>query len=344
MKILVRGTNWIGDAVMTVPALRELRRAFPHAEITLHTRPAAAEVFKDADFIDNFLLIDGRSSKMGTIAKQARDIRRQRFDVGIIMTNSIEAALVQRLAGVPKRFGYATQHRSVFLTDAVPIPEWKAFRHEVYYYLNLIGSVTRSLGIASPETDPLSFPKLDVSEERRSEALLKLDRSGLPIRRPLVALGVGSTNSRAKRWPAVRYAELSARLAAELNANILLVGSEGDKRVADEVKALSGSYLTDLCGKTSVSEAAALLAECDLLIANDMGLAHLAPAVGTKTIVIFGPTDDVTTRPLSDLASVIRYPVECSPCMLRDCPIDHRCMTGVSVETVFEAALGSINK
>ena len=124
----------------------------------------------------------------------------------------------------------------------------------------------------------------------------------------------------------------------DLNADILLVGSDGDRDVADEVIALARTKLIDICGLTSVAEAAAILAECDLLIANDMGLAHLAPAVGTETIVIFGPTNDVTTRPLSERAEVIRNPVECSPCMLRDCPIDHRCMTGVSVQTVFERA------
>ena len=154
----------------------------------------------------------------------------------------------------------------------------------------------------------------------------------------MIALGIGSTNSRAKRWPAERYSQLATRLALDTKATILLVGSEADKIVADAVKRSSRTDIIDLCGSTSIQEAAAILAFCDLLIANDMGLAHLAPAVGTQTIVIFGPTNEVTTRPFSDNAQVIRNPVECSPCMLRDCPIDHRCMTGVSVEMVFEQA------
>ncbi len=341
MKIIVRGTNWIGDTVMTVPALTELRRAFPDAHITLHARPAAAEVLQDADFIDEIIPIGGRS-KAGSIFSQTRQIREGGFDIGITFTNSPESAAVQWLARVPMRFGYATQRRAKFLTDAIGVPEWKNDRHEVYYYLNLIEAVkAKILGAeAVPVTDPELV--LNVSVEKLADAADTLSELGIDRSHPLVALGIGSTNSRAKRWPADRYAALADRLASETKAQILLVGSNGDKDVAAEVQRLATSKFVDLCGQTGVAEAMAILGQADLLISNDMGLAHLAPAVGTPTIVIFGPTNDVTTRPFSQNAEIIRRLVDCAPCMLRDCPIDHRCMTGVSVDEVFERARARI--
>ena len=153
----------------------------------------------------------------------------------------------------------------------------------------------------------------------------------------VVGLGVGSTNSRAKRWPAERFAELCDRLS-ETGSKVLLMGSEADRDVSQLVAAQARFKPIDLCGITSLEEAAAILSQLDLFVSNDMGLAHLAPAVGTQTVVIFGPTNPETTRPFSDLATVIREPVECSPCMLRDCPIDHRCMTRIGVDQVFEIA------
>ena len=170
----------------------------------------------------------------------------------------------------------------------------------------------------------------------------KLRGLGLDPAKTTIALGVGSTNSRAKRWPAERYAQLNDRLQEELNANVILVGGPDELDVSQEV--FDGSRLKPvvLTGQTDLAEAVALLAEVDLLISNDMGLAHIAPAVGTKTLVIFGPTNPETTRPFSDDAVIIREGVDCSPCMLRDCPIDHRCMTRISVDNVFEKAKASL--
>ena len=155
-------------------------------------------------------------------------------------------------------------------------------------------------------------------------------------------MGVGSTNSRAKRWPANYYAQLANKLSTELNAAIVLIGSADDGEVAAEVATKSGVNTIDLSGKTTIAEAVALLAELDVLVANDMGLAHIAPAVGTQTVVIFGPTDPTTTRPYSDNADILGYNVECSPCMLRDCPIDHRCMTNVTVANVFDSVVAAL--
>ena len=181
-------------------------------------------------------------------------------------------------------------------------------------------------------------PVVAVGEVPRQQARELLTNVGVDLNTTIVGLAPGSTNSRAKRWTAEGFARLNDRLQTELNVSVVLLGSAGDKEVAARVVGLAEERPHDLTGETDISLAAGILAEMDLLVSNDMGLAHLAPAVGTKTIVIFGPTNPVTTRPFSDLATVVSAGVECSPCMLRDCPIDHRCMTRISADDVFERA------
>jgi heptosyltransferase-2 len=341
MRILVRGTNWIGDAVMSIPALRQLRRAFPEAHIALHTRAWADGLFRDADFIDEILPFEESGSNFRTVLNQARSIRRQRFDVAVIFPNSYRSAAIVKLAGIPRRFGYSKEGRRLLLTDPLRVPDWKDQRHEVHYYLDLVGAVSEEFQGSHPEDAEISA-SLPVSAERRTAARKRLADSGCKPGRPVVAIGPGSTNSRAKRWPADRFAELSDRLHGELGANVLVLGSREERDVAEAVKQGAAHPPIDLAGATSLSEAVAILAEADFFISNDMGLAHVAAAVGTRTLVIFGPTDPVTTRPFSDLAEVIREPVECSPCMLRDCPIDHRCMTRVTVDAVLKKASAAL--
>ena len=188
-------------------------------------------------------------------------------------------------------------------------------------------------------------PKVDlaVSEERKLAARKILEESGVDLSKKTVALGVGSTNSRAKRWQTESYAELNDQLQNDLNANVILVGAQDELNISQEVYQKSKIKPVILTGKTSLSEAVAVLSEIDLLVSNDMGLAHIAPAVGTKTLVIFGPTNPLTTQPMGS-EIMRRTDVECSPCMLRDCPIDHRCMTRISAAEVFEKVKEIFNK
>jgi heptosyltransferase II len=338
VKILVRGTNWIGDSVMSVPALRALRRAFPDSHIALHTRSSNEGLFRDADFIDRILPIDRAESSLTEVIDQARSLRGEKFDVAIIFPNSFASALTARFAGIPRRFGYSQEMRRLFLTDGITPPAWKNERHEVFYYLELVKAVEeRFLGskiesLKEPNTD------LSVSPVRKEEARDFLARRGIDFSRPVIAIGAGSTNSEAKRWPAERFSKLIQMLRADLGANIILLGSEGDMVVSAAISNAAEMKPLDLTGKTSVADVTAILSVANLLISNDMGLAHVAPAVGTPTIVIFGPTNPITTRPFSPLAEVIRHAVECSPCMLRQCPIDHRCMIRISAESVFDLA------
>lgn len=335
-RIFVRGTNWVGDAVMTIPALRQLRRVFPAARIVLHTRGWARGIFEDADFIDEILTFEKSDSRIKDAFEQAKIIRQGNFDLAVVLPNSFETALTAKFAGIKRRFGYAKDARAFLLTDAVPIPEWKTERHEVYYYLNLIAAIEKK--ILGTETVLTQQPQVDlpVSEARKTIARKILEANGVDLSRKTVALGVGSTNSRAKRWEAAGYAKLNDRLQAELKANVVLVGANDEAEVSAEVHARAERKPIILTGKTSLAEATAILSAVDLMVSNDMGLAHIASATGTKTLVIFGPTDPRTTKPWN--AEIICKPVECAPCMLRDCPIDHRCLTRISADEVYEKA------
>jgi heptosyltransferase-2 len=338
MKILVRGTNWVGDAVMTIPALRELRRIFPDAEISLAAKPWADALFRDADFLDEIITINKTKPRFRSIFHQADAIRETGFDLAVLLPNSFESALTTILSRIPRRIGYNKDLRGLLLTDPIAVPEWKDRRHEVFYYLSLVSEVERRVLGTDSVRHAVPDISLPVSDARRMNARKTLTEYAISIGdAPVIALGIGSTNSRAKRWPAKYFAELGDLLRRH-GASVYLAGSPDDRDVADEVLGHAKTKPFDLVGKTDIGEAAAVLAETDLLISNDMGLAHIAPSVGTETIVIFGPTNPETTRPFSENALVVREPVECSPCMLRDCPIDHRCMTRILPEKIFDLA------
>ena len=329
MRILVRGTNWIGDAVMTIPAMRRLRRAFPEAHIALHCRKWAEGIFRDVDFLDEIITFQTGDKGLNDLRSEATEIRHGNFDVAVLFPNSFRSAALPWLGKIPRRFGYDKEMRGFLLTDRVAVPKWKSTRHEIYYYLNLVDAAVAAMGGETvPENDGPNI-SIAVSAARRGHAREILEKLGCEPDLPIVAFGCGSTNSRAKRWPAERFASLASQVIDLAGANIVLLGSEDESEVADKVKSLSGRDLINAVGRTSLEEAVALLAVADVFVSNDMGLAHIAAAVGTPTLVIFGPTDPETTRPFSDVAEVIRVPVECSPCMLRDCPIDHRCMTAI---------------
>ena len=338
MKILVRGTNWLGDSVMTIPALRALRGAFPDAEIVLLTRAANAGLFQDADFVSRVMRIDRSASGIASSVRLARRLRAERFDVGVVFPNSFASAVPLWLAGIPRRFGYATDRRKMILTDAAQPPDWKDSRHEVFYYLELAKTVEQSILHTSTIHDSDANVRLVVSEARKETARQLLREKGLDLARPVIAIGAGSTNSAAKRWPVERFAETARRLQNETQAETVLLGSPGDRPTSDVIAGSLARKPLELTGETDIEEAAAILSVVDLLVSNDMGLAHVADAVGTRTLVIFGPTNCVTTRPFSPLARIVRHEVECSPCMLRECPIDHRCMTRISVEQVYQTA------
>jgi heptosyltransferase-2 len=333
-RIVVRGANWVGDAVLTVPALRELRRIFPKAHITLATRSWAKGLFADADFLDQLLVHNGTGLR--SVVQQVREWRKHSFDLAVLFPNSLEAALVASLSRVPVRIGYATDGRQRLLTHPLPLPEWRSTRHEVFYYLQVVAQLEWQ--IKGQETYLATEPNssLQVSDERATAAIKLIRAAGVTEGRPLIALCPGSINSRAKRWPAERYAALADRLINEAGAEVLLIGSDGEVDVSQEVSRQMRHQATILTGKTDLAELVATLSLVNLLVTNDTGPAHIAAALRRPTMVIFGPTNVTTTRPFSPLAEIVVQPPDCAPCMLRDCPIDHRCMTAISPDEVFE--------
>ncbi len=334
-RVVVRGTNWVGDAVMSVPALKELRRVLPDARITLCTRSWAKGIFADADFIDDILVYDKQKNAFKGVWQEAGKWRRCKFDLALLLNNAFESAVLAKIGGVKRRFGYRTDGRGFLLTDSIPVPLWKNERHEVFYYLNLIAELETKLYGETQVWKHEPNIALGVSEIRKDVARKILAENGIDLSEKFIALCPGSTNSRAKRWPAESYAELADMLQRDVHSQVVLIGSPDELEVSQKVLDASRTKPILLTGKTTLAEAVAILSVADLLVTNDTGPAHIAPALGTKTIVIFGPTRPETTRPFSDLAQIIAKPPSCAPCLLRDCPIDHRCLTAISPLDVF---------
>jgi len=323
---------------MSLAALRELRRLFPSSSITLASPSGTADVFLDNPFADHILI---QQTGLLSTFKNARVWRRRRFNLAVLFQNAFAAASTARLAGVPVRAGYDTDHRGSLLSTAIPLPEWKDERHESFYYLNIVAELESRLLGASSLTDAEPRPEMFVSDERKVAARRTLEEAGAQLRKPVAIICPGSVNSRAKRWPAERYAQLVDRLT-EAGMGVVLIGSPGESRVSVDVSSRAKSEPILLTGKTTVAEAVAIISVGDLLITNDTGPAHIGAALGTPTLVIFGPTNPLTTYPLSSAAEIIRRPPDCAPCMLRDCPIDHRCMTAISTEQVLDRAIAMV--
>lgn len=335
-RIIVRGTNWVGDAVMTIPALRQLRHVFPSAHITLATRVWADGLFADAKFLDAVQVHE--ASGLRSVVKQVRQWRKGNFDLAVLLPNSLETALVASLARVPFRIGYATDGRQSLLTHPLALPEWRSSKHEVFYYLKIVAELEWLVNREQSFLDTEPSTALDVSESRKAAAAQFLSGRGVNLGdgRRLVALCPGSINSRAKRWPSERYASLADRLIDELGAQVLLIGSGAEAEVSAAVRSRMMNQPVILTGETNLDELVATLSLVDLLVTNDTGPAHIASALGRATLVIFGPTNPLTTRPFSPSAEIVREPPDCAPCMLRDCPIDHRCMTAITVDEIFD--------
>lgn len=342
-RVVVRGVNWVGDMVMTVPALRHLRGILPGAHITLATRRSAEAIFADADFIDDLMVYERRPRDLHLVVRHVRTWRKRRFDLAVLFQNAFEAALIAAGARVPLRLGYATDNRRLLLTHALPVPAWHGERHEVFYYLNIVHQLERLLAGSSPMDPAVEPPRprfdLEVSPARQVEARTLLQDRGIRADRLLVVLCPGSINSRAKRWPARSFAMLADRLIEDAGAGVALVGAPEELDVAREVAAQMRHDAVVLAGSISFRQTIAVLSVADLLITNDTGPAHVAAALDRLTLVIFGPTDPTTTRPFSSVAEIIRRPPPCAPCMLRDCPIDHRCMTAITPAEVFARAV-----
>jgi len=338
-RILVRAPNWIGDAVMCEPALRGIRSLFPQAEITLLAKPAIAELFAAYPGLNRVLVYESKSIHAGLSGKWtlAGTLRRHGFDLAVLFQNAFEAALLTWLAGIPRRYGYATDGRVFFLTDPVAVPDRDTLRHQVHYYWDLL----RPLGLTG---DPAS-PQLTVSEDEERAIDRRLVEAGIAPTDLILGINPGSTYGGAKRWLPDRFAETAARWCRQMEqqqgrtVSVVILGAKGEEELGRSIAEGLAARSLVLSGRTTIRELMAVTKRCALLLTNDTGPMHIAAAFGVPVVAIFGPTDWRTTAPYGQEQGIVRQPVECAPCLLRECPIDHRCMTGVTVDQVYETAV-----
>jgi heptosyltransferase-2 len=337
-RILVRGPNWLGDAVMCEPALRGLRSLFPDAQIALLVKPAVADLFAGHPALTRVLTYDTEGRHAGLSGKWALagQLRRQGFDLAVLFQNAFEAAFLTFLAGVPRRYGYATDGRSLLLSDPVAVQDRRALVHQVRYYWDLL----KPLGLTG---DPPA-PELVVFPEEEQAMAERFAQDGLTVSDVVVGINPGSTYGGAKRWLPERFAEVTERLcrtireSREQQVSVVIFGAKGEERLGQEIAARLSSRSLVLSGATTIRELMAAVKRCAILLTNDTGPMHIASAFQVPVVAIFGPTDWRTTSPFGNAHAIVRQPVDCAPCLLRECPIDHRCMTRVSVEQVYEAA------
>ncbi|MBS1857868.1 MAG: lipopolysaccharide heptosyltransferase II [Acidobacteria bacterium] len=325
-RVLVRATNWLGDAVMSLPAIRAVRAVVPHAHLAVLARPWAADLYARERAIDRVIPYPAQK---GLAARRAfaAQLRGEAFDTAILLQNAFDAALIAWLAGIPERIGYRRDGRGVLLTRAIALPEPGDIpRHERFYYLELLrraGWIERL-----PADDAI---RLDGIAEARAAGAAHM--TALGIAGPAVGVSPGAAYGNAKRWLPERFAETAARLGK----TVLVFGSRDERPLCEEVAGMirrAGAGARNLAGETTLREFIDLAAACCLMLTNDSGAMHVASALGVPTVTVFGATDDTTTGPTGALARVVREHTECSPCLLRECPIDHRCMTRVAVERV----------
>jgi lipopolysaccharide heptosyltransferase II len=330
-RFVVVAPNWLGDAVMALPAIADVRRGQPDASIAVAARPSVAPLFTLVPGVDEVV----------ALADAVPSLLADR-DVALLLPNSFRSALMARRAGVRERWGYSTDWRGLLLTRGVPRPP--SGLHQIDYYQHLV----RALGFP---TGPAA-PRLDVPPALRESGASILRRAGWDGRTPIVALAPGAAFGSAKQWPPSSFADLAVGLADE-GVACVVVGAAADRGTADEVSRAIDvrTRPLDLVGQTDVPALAGVLASCRALVANDSGALHLAAAIGVSVTAMFGPMDERLTAPRAaslepgapssevrapSRVAVLTHPVWCRPCMLRECPLDHACMKGIDVPRVLD--------
>ena len=337
-KILVRATNWVGDAVMSVPALQHLRERFPGAHIAILARPWVAGLYGREPFCDELIPYQAPRGWRGVGEKWAvaQELRRRKFDCALLLQNAMEAALVVRAAGIRVRIGYARDGRSALLTHPIPVPvAGEIPRHQRFYYLEMLKRAGVIQGYSQTEAIRLSGAEKAAQEGRNRFAAAM-------VARRVIGVSPGAAYGGAKRWLPERFADAAIALALDRDACVAVFGSKEEFSICEAVRErieAGGCQCLNFGGATSIAEFIELAAACELFLTNDSGPMHIASALGVPTVTVFGATDEHATGPTGSWSRVVREPVECSPCLLRECPIDHRCMTRVSAARVAQEAL-----
>jgi heptosyltransferase II len=328
-RLVVRMPNWLGDAVMALPALAAIRAAYPECFLAVAANSAVAPMF-----------LEGTPARQQELVILEKDRERAllgegSFDAALLLTNSFRTAWATKSAGIRERWGYSAGGRGPLLTRAVPRPRREL--HQSEYYLELV----RGLGIDAPAAQP----RITVTDATRLRALRLLESSGVSEGSTIVGFAPGAAYGHAKRWPPTRVAEVIGRLVRERGVTCVLVGAEADREAGRAIESSlpPGVHAVNLIGRTDLRLLTGVLQACRAFVSNDSGAMHLAAAVGGPVTAIFGPTNERATAPIGD-HDVILHQVFCRPCMLRECPIDHRCMKRIGADEVYSAVTRRIDR
>jgi heptosyltransferase-2 len=322
-RVLVFAPNWLGDAVMALPALSDLRAHLPEASIDVAARPSVAPLFTMVPSVNSVVTLD----------RDLDRLRRGQYEAALLLTNSFNTARVAWRAGIPERWGYRRDFRTLLLTKSVTPPTRV---HQTEYYRHLV----RVLGLG--DDSPIE-PRIELTESHREAGAALLDEQGYTGRMPLIAVAPGAAFGSAKRWPASSFSALIDGLMND-GLRSVLIGASADREAATEVvmAAQSSPAPLNLVGRTDLPTLAGVLAKCHSLVTNDSGAMHFAAALGLPVIAMFGPTREHETRPIGRNHAVLTHDVWCRPCMLKECPLTHRCMTGITVRDVLAATRARI--
>lgn len=329
-KIMIRAANWVGDAIMTTPVIRAVRKNFPKARITVLAKPWVIPVYENNPYIDDILVYDSNNRHkkgFGTL-RLARDLRECKFDLAILMQNAFEAGLLSFLAGIKERVGYNTDARGFLLNRSIKLDPALKKGHLIDYYIGILKGA--SLVDAGRKLD------LFLCEPDREFANYFLEQRKFDLSEPVIGINPGATGGTAKRWFPRRFARVCKNLAQKFKVKILIFGGPQDKELGDYIAGLSKGNCINIAGTTSLGQAFALIEKCSLFITNDSGLMHAAAALNINQVAVIGSTDYIATSASNENSVMVRVPVPCSPCMKDICPTDHQCMDKISVDMVME--------
>lgn len=333
MKLIIRAPNWVGDAIMAMPAVDVVREMTGADHVDVMARPGTAPLFANHPDVGRVVVIEDKSSRLRGPQRAAGKIKDDRYDVGIVFPPSFSSALIFKLAGVTGRIGFAGNKRSLLLTRAVKAPSEKL--HRVRQYLYLIEKLTG-------RTPTYRRPRLCLSHEDIGRGETILAHHSLSYDDPYVVMAPQAV-AQSRRWGTDKFGELAARLADALQCRVVLVGTDSDRDAGDLVEARAPASVANLCGRTDLMAAAAIISFGKIFVGNDSGLAHLAAGVERPVVVLSGPDDPVETSPLAKKKKVIIKNIECISCVKNTCPKKGdefmRCMKLITVDEVLDAAI-----
>lgn len=328
-KILIRGTNWIGDAILTLPAVASIRATYPEAHIAILAKSWVADIYKLFSSANEVIIYEKQFDNPAGVFRLAWKLRAKNFDAAILLQNAIEAAIMAFAAGIPLRAGYDSDGRGLLLTHRVKRTEAIRKVHQIDYYLEMV----KALGCVAVNRE-MHLETFIHPAMARDILQRYLPKTG----KALVGIAPGATYGPAKRWFPERFAAVIDKLNQSFPVQGVIFGGKAEWETAEEVRKFAGTDFVNLAGKTTLQETIYLISQCRLFISNDSGLMHIAGALNVPTVAIFGSTNPVTTSPAGEKTAIVRRAVSCSPCLKKTCPTDFACMNLITVDDVFTAA------